>query len=43
MSQQFGPVAAQPYAWPFDGQFDLRHTALLCIDWQIDFADTAAM
>ncbi|WP_280273271.1 cysteine hydrolase family protein [Nocardia wallacei] len=30
-------VAAQPYAWPFDGAVDPARTALLLIDWQIDF------
>lgn len=30
-------VNANPYAWPFDGALDVRRTALLCIDWQIDF------
>ncbi|MBX3013437.1 MAG: isochorismatase family protein [Caldilineaceae bacterium] len=34
---QFPPVSAEPYAWPFDGAISLAHTALLCIDWQIDF------
>ncbi|WP_280370501.1 cysteine hydrolase family protein [Nocardia wallacei] len=30
-------VAAQPYAWPFDGAVDPARTALLLIDWQTDF------
>lgn len=30
-------VQADPYAWPFDGDVDIRKTAMLCIDWQIDF------
>jgi nicotinamidase-related amidase len=30
-------VDASPYAWPFDGAIDPARTALLCIDWQIDF------
>lgn len=30
-------VAANPYPWPFDGPVDPRRTALLCIDWQVDF------
>ena len=32
-----GTVDAEPYAWPFDGGIDPRHTALVCIDWQGDF------
>jgi len=32
-----GTVDAEPYAWPFDGGVDPRHTALVCIDWQGDF------
>lgn len=28
---------AAPYAWPYDGSFRPESTALLCIDWQIDF------
>jgi nicotinamidase-related amidase len=33
----FGPVDAQPYAWPYDGSFDPATTALVNIDWQTDF------
>ena len=33
----YGPVEAEPYAWPFDGAFDVAHTAVVCIDWQVDF------
>jgi nicotinamidase-related amidase len=36
-SVQFGAVAAQPYAWPYDGAFSAADTALICIDWQVDF------
>ncbi|HVX20016.1 MAG TPA: isochorismatase family protein [Acidimicrobiales bacterium] len=32
-----GPVAAQPYPWPFDGALDPARTALVLIDWQVDF------
>ena len=30
-------VQAAPYLWPFDGAAAVARTALLCIDWQIDF------
>ena len=30
-------VAAQPYDWPFDGALTPAHTALILIDWQVDF------
>jgi nicotinamidase-related amidase len=30
-------VDATPYVWPYDGGAPLAHTALLCIDWQVDF------
>jgi nicotinamidase-related amidase len=33
----FPPVAATPYAWPYDGGIDPAATALVCIDWQVDF------
>jgi len=33
----YGPVDADPYAWPYDGTFDPERTALVCIDWQTDF------
>lgn len=32
-----GQVEAEPYPWPFDGQLASSRTALLCIDWQVDF------
>jgi nicotinamidase-related amidase len=32
-----GAVAADPYPWPYTGQIDLEHTALILIDWQHDF------
>ncbi|SKZ62799.1 isochorismatase [Mycobacteroides abscessus subsp. abscessus] len=30
-------VAAQPYPWPYDGEIDVSRTALILIDWQVDF------
>ena len=33
----YGSVAAEPYAWPFDGTLDAAHTAMVNIDWQTDF------
>ena len=33
----FGPIDAQPYAWPYDGAIDPARTALVNIDWQTDF------
>ncbi len=30
-------VAADPYAWPYDGAVDVARTAVVCIDWQVDF------
>ena len=33
----FGPVDAEPYAWPYDGTLDPARTALVNIDWQTDF------
>jgi len=33
----FGQVDAQPYAWPYDGGFSAANTALILIDWQVDF------
>jgi biuret amidohydrolase len=32
-----GLVDATPYPWPFDGVLDPARTALMCIDWQVDF------
>ena len=34
---RLGPVAADPYPWPYDGVVDAVRTALVCIDWQVDF------
>lgn len=36
-STTFGPVEADPYAWPYDGTFSAATTAVLNIDWQQDF------
>lgn len=30
-------VPADPYPWPYSGILDPESTALLCIDWQVDF------
>ena len=30
-------VDAKPYAWPYDGSLAPERTALICIDWQVDF------
>jgi len=30
-------VPADPYPWPYSGKLDPESTALLCIDWQVDF------
>jgi nicotinamidase-related amidase len=32
-----GLVEADPYPWPFNGAIDPKHTALVLIDWQVDF------
>jgi nicotinamidase-related amidase len=37
MNLTFGPVIAQPYAWPYDRTFESATTALILIDWQVDF------
>lgn len=36
-SQTRPPIEANPYMWPYNGQLDLRSTALVLIDWQTDF------
>jgi len=33
----FGQVDAKPYAWPYDAGFSAANTALILIDWQVDF------
>jgi nicotinamidase-related amidase len=30
-------IDANPYVWPYDGDIPVGHTALINIDWQIDF------
>jgi nicotinamidase-related amidase len=30
-------IEANPYTWPYDGRIDPAHTALINIDWQVDF------
>jgi biuret amidohydrolase len=32
-----GVVDADPYSWPYNGRIDSARTALICIDWQVDF------
>ena len=32
-------IPAEPYAWPFNGEFSPATTALICIDWQTDFCE----
>ena len=32
-----GPVAARPYAWPYDGTVPASKVAMINIDWQVDF------
>ncbi len=33
----YGPVDAEPYRWPYDDGFRAESTALINIDWQVDF------
>jgi nicotinamidase-related amidase len=33
----YGPVDAEPYNWPYNGSFSPSTTALINIDWQVDF------
>ncbi len=37
MSTRFSPIDANPYAWPYDGDFTPANTALVIIDMQTDF------
>lgn len=32
-----GPVDADPYPWPYSDVIDPKRTALMLIDWQVDF------
>jgi nicotinamidase-related amidase len=34
---EFGPVSAEPYDWPYNASFTAADTALVLIDWQVDF------
>ena len=36
-SVAYPAVPAQPYAWPYDGSFTAATTAMINIDWQVDF------
>jgi len=36
-TQAYGPVVAETYHWPYDVTFSSNDTALVLIDWQIDF------
>jgi nicotinamidase-related amidase len=33
----YGPVVSEPYHWPYDSAFQAADTALILIDWQVDF------
>lgn len=37
MGEREGPVAADPYPWPYNGDLRPENTALIIIDMQIDF------
>jgi biuret amidohydrolase len=37
MGEQRTAVDAQPYPWPYDEVIDSARTALISIDWQVDF------
>ncbi len=37
VTQGFSQIGADPYPWPFDGDFTARNTALVIIDMQTDF------
>lgn len=33
----YSPVDAEPYPWPYDSVLDADRTAMVLIDWQVDF------
>jgi len=33
----FGTIVADPYDWPYDDRLEPSRTAVICIDWQVDF------
>jgi biuret amidohydrolase len=35
--QTYPAIDAKPYSWPYDGKIDPAHTAMINIDWQVDF------
>jgi nicotinamidase-related amidase len=37
MTATFPQVPAEPYAWPYDGSLSPGRTAIINIDWQVDF------
>ncbi len=37
MTGRTGPIKADPYAWPFDGDMTAANTAVIVIDMQTDF------
>jgi biuret amidohydrolase len=37
MTTTFPSLASEPYNWPYDGSFTAANTALVNIDWQVDF------
>ena len=36
-TKTFGTIGAASYDWPYDGRLSPSRTALICIDWQVDF------
>ncbi|WP_248964260.1 biuret amidohydrolase [Sphaerisporangium perillae] len=37
---KYPTIEAEPYGWPFNGELDPATTAVICIDWQVDFCGT---